>query len=665
MKDKEDDIEDLFRNRFDNEESPVSPIVWRNIQKTLPKESSFLDLNFFQSLLLWFLSSTLIISVLIAAITYQGILMTKKNTTVVFFLSDKNNTAIKHQVKNTDQTLNPSEHHAIVPFTEQTTSSISRDIDLHRKIIMGNKSSDEKTSVLTDRMSSEPYNAKSISRKTNVDLSLTKNKRSNPTKENRLKTKKTYNTSLTSSFYIAEKKSPAWIKNNASETKHVPISDKNLQEVIHTPIVHNTSSELTKKSDSLHLQLSNESKRSTDSLSVNDFKNHSESLGIATDTLLTNSVTINNTVLTENKSEELNIKKDSSQSIIADTSVVGLAVVDSIKNTTTADSTGLTKGIKENAHLRSYRKEAKELSGTVNEIFSKTQYESANTRRKKSRVTDDSIAINNNALITSPRLNTEIKKDSSLAKTDSTENVLPDSTLTKESSEKKKSEESDGKRWSVDLLGSGVLTGSTIKARDTNYQAAVRDKKDRSKNLPGYTFGVMINYKLNNTFRLSVGVSYTAFSEQYHFNYTLKRTAWMYVDTTWQYVQVDSINTDKIVKDQYRFLSIPLQVSYTFFTKGKLSFSATAGIRSNILLKGVTYLANANGTDVIALNNGFRSLSFSYLAALEMQYQFKSRLALLAQPVFNYSANSVYNSSSPIQQKLYSIGLTIGLRIVF
>ena len=37
MNENEDNIEDLFGERFSNDEAPVSPRVWANIEKTLPK----------------------------------------------------------------------------------------------------------------------------------------------------------------------------------------------------------------------------------------------------------------------------------------------------------------------------------------------------------------------------------------------------------------------------------------------------------------------------------------------------------------------------------------------------------------------------------------------------------------------------------------------------
>jgi hypothetical protein len=105
------------------------------------------------------------------------------------------------------------------------------------------------------------------------------------------------------------------------------------------------------------------------------------------------------------------------------------------------------------------------------------------------------------------------------------------------------------------------------------------------------------------------------------------------------------INKSITVKDQYSFISIPLQLSYTFFAKEKFKISATSGIRSNIVLKGITYLPNTAKDSMMEMKSEFNHISFSYLLALEVAYSLTEHTTLLIQPV------------SPMRQRLYTTRL--------
>lgn len=69
MKDKGKDIEDLFRERFSNNEAPVSPKVWQSIQSTLPPPFvSMLGLGVIKNMMLW--SAVALISATVAIGSY-------------------------------------------------------------------------------------------------------------------------------------------------------------------------------------------------------------------------------------------------------------------------------------------------------------------------------------------------------------------------------------------------------------------------------------------------------------------------------------------------------------------------------------------------------------------------------------------------------------------
>jgi hypothetical protein len=242
-----------------------------------------------------------------------------------------------------------------------------------------------------------------------------------------------------------------------------------------------------------------------------------------------------------------------------------------------------------------------------------------------------------------------IPPDSSVASADSLQQAAKDSLKVKE---KKKTNLLN--RLTLDGIASALITGAETKTTDTLYQAAVKNKNENDKNNYGYLAGLIVNYKLSNRLQISTGVLYSSYSEQT----ILRNRFYDPYDTTWKGVDIQK-------KDQYSFLSIPLQLSYAFVAKEKLSLSAKAGIYTNILLRGVTYLPNATKTDLIGIKSGFNSISLNYMVALEAEYKLSPHAALLLQPTFLYAASSVHSKASALNQKLYGIGITLGLRFTF
>lgn len=277
----------------------------------------------------------------------------------------------------------------------------------------------------------------------------------------------------------------------------------------------------------------------------------------------------------------------------------------------------------------------------------------------------DSITSFNDSNSNASLISSSLISDSTLVALDSLTNSTKDSVLADAVTKKEKSTVQLLKRLSFDLVGTILSTGAVTKSTGTLHKTSVDNKNQKDKSGLGYVAGIIANYKMNERFSVSTGIVYTVFEEQYNFNYNLKKIEMVYVDSSWQQVEVDSINRASKTKDKYSFISIPLQVSYTFIKREKISFAGTAGIRTNILWSGVTHIANQNQSDVIELKSGFNTISFSYLLELEAAYKLNEHTALLLQPTFVYAATSIHNKASALSQKPYGIGVAVGMRVTF
>ncbi|MBC7486165.1 MAG: outer membrane beta-barrel protein [Cytophagaceae bacterium] len=687
MENKEDDIEHLFQERFANDEVPLSPRVWQNIKKALPEDKSPTGFMFSQNIVLWSISGILVVSAVIGCFLFGA---PKNSTPSIAFVqqeqkssvkktndystvaTDRNNQLNKTSGKDLPHDSFSTPHSGAQASNQMNISEKSMD-DVHHLSTSKNKT--------THANNSHPYDSSHSNFHTNHTIIIKSTNRENSTITNessalrKLDSKKTNKQTVVSNptrILYKQKNKRDGSQNGKTKTTHnlsVSQSSKSY-DALHSSKDHKAnklhSTDLagskTRTAIDSTLRQKSENEKTT-------FVNNNSSLTEA-DTAVhksyetpsfdkTNVAKQNTTDTILHSSRNQPIIFNPSSTISSDSSLVNKSTVstttifpdnqkDSLENTNDSSAPLANASDREKDRL----KHTSLISSTVS---NNTPLDSSALKNNSNDSLSSVYVASNHSVL-----------DSLALLIDSTENITKDSTLAEESTKKEKSKSNLLNRFSFDIVATALLTGASTKstATDSLTQSAVEDKNRNDKNSIGYSAGIAVNYKLNDRFQTSAGILYTVFSEQYNFNYTLKTFDYVYLDSSWQYVEKDSISRDIKSKDQYSFLSIPLQLSYTFLAKQKIRLSATAGIRSNILLKGVTYLANANKSDVLELKS-FNSISFSYLFALEASYKLNVHTALLLQPTFVYAASSIHNKTSGLIQKPYGVGLTIGLRVNF
>jgi hypothetical protein len=640
MENKEDDIENLFRERFAEDEADVSPRVWQNISSTLPLTNSgtshsglaktIAGSGFTKTILLWGITSVVVLSASIGSYLH----FTRKQSVSSISYQEKALTTtttenILGNESNKDNLIDPS-HPA--PINDSSTLAFNTStIKQQNKNISGaglSQASVFKNNRIVNKKEIKHLRSNASVHLSNTTVKQTKDKNTShiltASSEENKNIKNTNQISgdshsigedaLVSKFLLSKKETRHNRNNNLSLKDNID-SLKSVQE--QTPVIVNSdkNNSITKVDSAFAQKERNNS--------IHGFENKTTTTSAETNLSNTTSEIIdqNRTAATDSVSINSLIEK---QVAITKNSDLHLPT-DSSSNANAADINALPRS--------SLKKEVSSFPNT--------------------RIDADSLLLKGDSLTRASLITSDTIKNKDLTSLDTLVHTAKDSVLTNADVKKEKIKSTLFNRLTIDGAAAILLTGASTKATDDVYQSAVANKNGNDKSSLGYLAGVLINYKLSNRIHLSTGLVYTSFSEQYRFNNYVENQ-----DTTFSYVDIKKT-------DQYSFISIPLQLSYAFFTKEKLCLSATAGFRSNILLKGVTYLPNASNTDVVEVKSGFNSISFSYLVALEAEYKLSEHAALLIQPTFLYGASSIHSKASALNQKPYGVGLIIGLRFTF
>lgn len=675
MENKEDDIEDLFRERFENDEAPVSPKIWQNIKKTLPEEKDQFGFSFSQNIVLWSVVSFLLVGV--ATWAYFNFHKELASNLSV------NNNIVSEASKNKNRITDSI---AAIGFEKTTAEhSTGRDSELtspnHSTANQGTLSNQSLSHKTNSRTSTSSSTFTTSSNHKQVDIFKSRTIQSSPASNSATEQKKDSHQkikTLSSDAAVRKQKlkkeSLIAYRTELSKNKKADATSKEThrsKQLSNSSVSYKEKWAATNTIDNVGYTGNNSSDRNDVSEKTKVLINTSE-----TNTLSsfktnpkqqlsdTSRYTINPVLIptsTDSASNTIENKTTSSENVSHSyTSVDSLK--NRIENQTPYSSTASNQTVaSDTSHAFSSIENTLAKNYTSKDSLTKTDL----TSTTDYHVNADSAALNNASLPKDSLTSSSLRQDSSLAVLDSTQLVKQDSVLTEASTKKATEQSKLWSRISIDLVAAALLTGSSTKGTDSLHKSAVEEKNKNDRSSFGYSVGLMLNYKLNDRFHISTGIVYNTFSEQYNFKYNLKRSQLVYIDSTWQNIEVDSINRDIKTKDQYSFISIPLQVSYTFLLKEKIKLSVTAGIRSNVLIKGVTYLPNAAKTNVVETKSGFNSISFTYLLALEAAYKLGEHTDLLLQPAFLYGASSIHNKASGISQKPYGVGITVGLRFTF
>ena len=667
MKENEDNIEDLFGERFSNDEAPVSPRVWANIEKTLPSKTKGGIWNSWNIILLSLLG--------VLAIGFLGwfafktsdrigpnetiannadAIGKKKETKKENFISDSQNSKL------TDSIVRNTRKSETVNAVNTLSSDKARTNDTYKKPLVSTtiintlkdtastnkeeiKNNKVKGTQLVNNSTSKVYYKKKF---LNADLASVRSQNDNSGN---------YNSAVIDSLISPNSKKNT-TKNNtkleSSSRNKIALNKNSTIAAIDTTKMVNSPISVPIKNSSIDLQTATIKK---DSLvksynSIVDSENND-----ANKVISSSKNSINN-----NLTDAITKSKD----MLSETILIDKNRIDLPSNAFISSSDHKSKNIIDSSDNNLLITKGGDMLDVNDSVIKKDKDNSFLVTNTLPSATIDSLK--------------KISEDSNTVKSlDSTGNVA------KEIKDKLRIP----KKWSFDLLITPMLTGAATRAvgSTSDNKAVVSDKNKQDNNLFNFSVGAVVNYSILPRFSISTGLIYSGYTEKYKFKNTLSYDSVTSNDTVKEVIFIDSMgqmiprDTFKIVTnienlkndyssskvDRYSFLSIPITISYILIDKQKFALSSLVGMKINMLLSGVTYVRNATNTDLVVESSGYSKISLSYMASFGMEYKLKPTLSLLAQPVINYNATSLFKQSSSLSQKPYSFGLSIGLRLRF
>lgn len=195
-----------------------------------------------------------------------------------------------------------------------------------------------------------------------------------------------------------------------------------------------------------------------------------------------------------------------------------------------------------------------------------------------------------------------------------------------------------------------------------------------------YTFGLLVNYKINKQWGLQSGLTVS------NTNIIIQpKTIYAQPDNTgsikyrintssgYGYVLPSYISSPVTGDSLYAFTSthslqyigIPLAVSYNI-TRGKFNLNTVAGISANFLTsaKLATSVENGidNSTESVNSLQGVKKVYFSGLAGIGVDYKLTNKTALTFAPVMRFALNPI-NKDATVKSYPMSLGFAVGLKI--
>lgn len=134
----------------------------------------------------------------------------------------------------------------------------------------------------------------------------------------------------------------------------------------------------------------------------------------------------------------------------------------------------------------------------------------------------------------------------------------------------------------------------------------------------------------------------------------------------------------RVLRPNYRFLTVPLLIRYRFGTEGGAFRGATAnrwwadvalGAQTQLFLGG-TQLTSLDGrtwrTERVGMRGGpFRPITVALTGALTLNYALTPRLSASMAPTVRYQTESVYKASTGLTQRPTASGVQLGLKLAF
>jgi hypothetical protein len=239
--------------------------------------------------------------------------------------------------------------------------------------------------------------------------------------------------------------------------------------------------------------------------------------------------------------------------------------------------------------------------------------------------TIDNKDIFHDSLVSKPKPGMPLQKDSAasaVAKTDEETNI-PD-------------------KFSLELYASPVIPFNSIASSSSNYEHVL---KHASAMQLSYTFGARLDFAVSKKFGVKIGVQYAQVNEKMAF--------------------ADSaLSENHVSKNRYKFIDIPVLVSYKTAWPGYVHTAVNTGILVNIATRYKGLIPGSAG-GAISMSDAsvyYRNTGISVYFGVGLSKEINNRIGIFSEPYFRYHVKNMANSFQPFDQKIHTAGISLGLK---
>jgi len=237
--------------------------------------------------------------------------------------------------------------------------------------------------------------------------------------------------------------------------------------------------------------------------------------------------------------------------------------------------------------------------------------------------------------------------------------------------------------FAIDALVSPDIAGRALKGNNEQVNNYISRRDSAEKLQLSYSALMRINLFINRNVFINTGISFSQRKEKFSIEHKWE-TIEDYIDSSKfitiidpfegntiykTYDTLDYVRTQKEVLNHHltmTFVDIPAMIGYKWLGK-KAGIAVQGGVIFNLLFKQKGSLADftytANDINQASQNPFNTNAGLSIAGGLSSNYKLSDKLDLLIEPHTRYILKPINNSAYPLQQKLFTYGLNVGIRL--
>jgi len=248
---------------------------------------------------------------------------------------------------------------------------------------------------------------------------------------------------------------------------------------------------------------------------------------------------------------------------------------------------------------------------------------------------------------------------------------------------------SDGKKWSIGSTVAPVYFNTLSKGSPIHSSLASNEKSSK----PSLSYGIKVNYKINNRLSLQSGVNSLDLSYQTKdVTALVTSTNSLTNDTnintnvngvniiTWSSSSSLSANSDIQTQElgtrgerafnnlsgdlnqSLSYVEIPMEAKYTILQK-KIGVNIIGGVSTYILYRNTVNIENQDSSVILGEASNLNDVNFSGNVGFDLDYNINKKLYINVSPMFKYQLNTFSENDGGF--KPYYLGIYTGLNFRF